>query len=415
MERNDMAENKAKISYDDFVTKVVKDPKQPPDTILLTGYVGESSEEGHSRIYFDPQLTQYVEVPHDAVLHTQPIPKENSSLGGYHIWIKRDAELIHGKVGPERTKARFFEGPIGAQAAAAHGAGIPVTALPPCHPLTAATACVCPITINPLHCPTHSPELCPTHAPLLCPTHIPLHCPTHQPGVVCPPSPPPLLCPHTPLHGCPTPPVLCPTPTVLAQHCTQACPTNPAHCVTQTCPSVHIPCQTVPACPSGFVCGIQGGGFGGDPAAGRAGFVQHGGGFPSVPCPTAIPVCHITLPPACQISQPLGCHFSQVPVCHITQLPGCHITQAPVCLVTQDPICHVTQAPPLCHLTPFCPLTPACPSIHNFCPTNPAICQHPSVQVGCPTFPACPSALGCPSGPACGGGGPIGGGGGPVF
>ena len=58
-----MAENKANIPLDDFVSKVVKDPKQPPDTTLLTGYLGKSSEEGHTRIYFDPELKNYLEVP----------------------------------------------------------------------------------------------------------------------------------------------------------------------------------------------------------------------------------------------------------------------------------------------------------------------------------------------------------------
>ncbi len=33
-------------------------------------------------------------------------------LGGSRLWIKKDAELIHGKVGPNRTKAKFLEGRI---------------------------------------------------------------------------------------------------------------------------------------------------------------------------------------------------------------------------------------------------------------------------------------------------------------
>ena len=28
------------------------------------------------------------------------------------MWVKRDAELIHGKIGTSRIKAKFFEGPI---------------------------------------------------------------------------------------------------------------------------------------------------------------------------------------------------------------------------------------------------------------------------------------------------------------
>src|SRR5262249_589393 len=104
MERkSDMPENKPRIPEDDFVSKVVKDPKQPPDAILLSGFLGKSSEEGHIRLYFDPGLSQYVEIPNDAILHTQEIPKEASPLGGSNVWINSQAELIYGKVGPQRA------------------------------------------------------------------------------------------------------------------------------------------------------------------------------------------------------------------------------------------------------------------------------------------------------------------------
>ena len=46
-----------------FVSKLVTDPKQPPNTLLLTGFLGASSEDGHRRLYFDAQLADYVEIP----------------------------------------------------------------------------------------------------------------------------------------------------------------------------------------------------------------------------------------------------------------------------------------------------------------------------------------------------------------
>jgi hypothetical protein len=435
-----MAENKGKIPQDDFVAKVVKDPKQPPDTLLLTGYLGESSEEGHTRLHFDPELKSYVEIPNDAILHTQPIPKEASSLGGHHVWIKRDAELIHGKVGPERTKAKFFEGPIAAGAAGgAVAAGI--TTLPGCG-ITHATVCVCP-PLTPLHgCPSPLPH--------------------------CPPSPPPLLCPVTPLHGCPsplhgcpTPPVLCPTPTALQhcitqltcpsvhtlcptptalQHCaTQIacpsveilCPTPTAvqHCVTQlTCPSVHVPCQSVPACPSAIGCPSVPacGGFPGGP--GDPGIAAHGVTFVAQQCapPTPLHAC----PTPLQFC-PTGIHG-----CPPTPLHGCPPPPTPLCHTVHLPC--PTVAPVLCHPTLVCltplhgcppPPTPLCQSVHAPCVTLPAVCHQtvichtppllcptptavqqcptqicPSVHIPCQSVPACPSAIGCPSGPVCGGG-----------
>jgi hypothetical protein len=76
------------------------------------GYVGESSEEGYTRLYFDAQLSVYVEIPNTAILHIQEIPAEQSVLGESYVWIQKDAELVQGKIGPSRVKAKFLEGPI---------------------------------------------------------------------------------------------------------------------------------------------------------------------------------------------------------------------------------------------------------------------------------------------------------------
>jgi hypothetical protein len=102
-----MADRTPNIPQDAFVSKVAPDPKQPPDALLLIGFVGKSSEAGYTRLYFDPELKQYVEIPNDGILHWQPLDKEASPVGGYYVWIKSGAELIHGKVGPDPTKAKF--------------------------------------------------------------------------------------------------------------------------------------------------------------------------------------------------------------------------------------------------------------------------------------------------------------------
>src|SRR5947207_11181697 len=125
-----MPEQKRKFKVADFVSKIVKDPNAPPNTLLLQGYLGDSSDEGHVRLYLDPQLSDYVEIPENAILHTQDIP--DATLGETYVWITQDAELIHGKAGPQRLKASFLEGrlqqeflagAVGAQGAAAGGIG----------------------------------------------------------------------------------------------------------------------------------------------------------------------------------------------------------------------------------------------------------------------------------------------------
>jgi len=48
---------------------------------MLTGYLGQSSEDKYTRLYFDVQLSSYVEIPDDAILHTQDLPADSSPLG----------------------------------------------------------------------------------------------------------------------------------------------------------------------------------------------------------------------------------------------------------------------------------------------------------------------------------------------
>ena len=88
-----------KVRYDDFVGRIVKDPNEPPNATLLSGYLGSSSEEAHVRLYLDEGLSRYVEIPEKAILHTQELPPEQSPLGGSLVWIDRKAEVIHGKAG----------------------------------------------------------------------------------------------------------------------------------------------------------------------------------------------------------------------------------------------------------------------------------------------------------------------------
>jgi len=240
-----MAESK-QAGFADFVSKIVKDPKAPPETTLVVGFLGRSSEEGHTRLYLNAELTDYVEVPNDAILHAEEASGEGPSLGAKYVWIARDAAVLHGRAGPDRYKASFLEGRItqaymgSAQAAQVPDLGggwpwpVPTIGFCPtlgCPPPTLA----CPTRFG---CPTHfgcpPPTLvCPTH--FLCPTIV---CPTHLgcPTIVCPTRQP--YCVPT-LVGCPSH-VICPT---------LACPSHPI------CPTA--------VCPSGIACGgTPGGGLG---------------------------------------------------------------------------------------------------------------------------------------------------------
>lgn len=104
-----MPEQKPKFPIDSFVSKIVKDPKNPPEVTMLKGYLGNSSLQGYIRLYFDADLQNYVDIPDKKIVYTQKCSKNDSSLSGNYVWIYQDADLIYKK---SVAKNKFFEGQI---------------------------------------------------------------------------------------------------------------------------------------------------------------------------------------------------------------------------------------------------------------------------------------------------------------
>jgi hypothetical protein len=302
---------------DDFVQKVVKDPANPPANVaVLNGFVGASDATDHVRVYSDPSLASFVDVPKDAVLHSEKLPAEQSPLGGSVLWVDGAAPLRSpAPTEPVATAADFLRGGIqadlGATAAAAGGATI--------HPTLWTQLCP-PQTIH----PTLWTQLCTHTAATVCtPTHQ-LGCPRTS---TCPPV--------TSLIGCPNTST-CPHPTALV-----GCPN------TSTCGAPDLGIDEV----AGIVgpTGTQG-----------CTMVPHCFG------PTGVQGCTVKGPTAwlhCPPRTTDGCGI--VPP---TRLFGCPSTST--CPPTHSPICGSTIATRAF----ICPPThsPVCGStlVSQICPTN---------------------------------------------
>ncbi len=83
---------KSQGSASSFVSKLVSDPANPPETMIVAGYLGDSSVEGHARLYLVPDLSDYLEIPKDSILHQDKVPGDQ--LGGVYVWIQRDAKIL---------------------------------------------------------------------------------------------------------------------------------------------------------------------------------------------------------------------------------------------------------------------------------------------------------------------------------
>jgi hypothetical protein len=99
------AESKKPNRPGDFISKVVTDPANPPELMRLSGYRGASSEAGHTRLYANPELSVYWDIPEADVLHEQAVPPDTDPLGSVTLWVKRDSKIVPhaGKKGAEEN------------------------------------------------------------------------------------------------------------------------------------------------------------------------------------------------------------------------------------------------------------------------------------------------------------------------
>jgi hypothetical protein len=102
----------------EFVRAIVTDPRNVPDVMRLYGYPGASSEENHNRLYLNPDLSQYVEVPTNAILHRMAVPAEQDPNGAVLLWVRRDAALIQKAAPATQALAQYFAGAIAGAAVA---------------------------------------------------------------------------------------------------------------------------------------------------------------------------------------------------------------------------------------------------------------------------------------------------------
>jgi hypothetical protein len=147
---------RSKVRLDEFIAKVVPDPKKPGEALLVTGFLGASSEPEHTRIYWDASLSSYVDAETADILHAEPLGKEQSPLGGSCIWLKRDAQVFFGSAGGQRTQGKFFQGPLmatyGGQFGGAGLAGTAQFGPGVIHPTSIAIVChptiLCTVPVN---------------------------------------------------------------------------------------------------------------------------------------------------------------------------------------------------------------------------------------------------------------------------
>src|SRR3984957_41290 len=98
-----MADNApSKIQYDDFIANVQPDPAKPESTIMLSGFIGHGGD-GVVRVYPDPSLGTWYDVPETDVVHSMAGP--DSKLGGSYVWVRSSSQIKPGSAAPAAAAA----------------------------------------------------------------------------------------------------------------------------------------------------------------------------------------------------------------------------------------------------------------------------------------------------------------------
>ncbi|MFN0037062.1 MAG: hypothetical protein ACKVUS_18560, partial [Saprospiraceae bacterium] len=101
------------VRRDAFVKNVRPDPKSTEELVLLQGYIGDSDIPGHVRVYSDPVLSDFIELPEQDILYAEPVSTEEDPLGGSRLWVKQTTVFTAGDPNhANRIKSSFLEGDI---------------------------------------------------------------------------------------------------------------------------------------------------------------------------------------------------------------------------------------------------------------------------------------------------------------
>jgi hypothetical protein len=147
----------------EFIAALVKDPKNPPEVVEITGFLGAAGEPGRTRIYLDTTLQNYVEVMEDKILHVEPV--EGGQLGLSLIFIAADAQVFPPEQAPRLDARTVFGGAVYQDYLnVPPGAAIGPTGA------DVGVGTNIRITILQLYCPTQYYFNCPTRYILHCPT-----------------------------------------------------------------------------------------------------------------------------------------------------------------------------------------------------------------------------------------------------
>ena len=104
MTENSKTENsRPGLHYDDFVQAARPDAANQNPLVFLQGYIGRSPSADSIRLYTEPSLNHFVDIPSADIVHSRRATDDPLGLGGSMLWVKIPTSET-------RTSTSYLEG-----------------------------------------------------------------------------------------------------------------------------------------------------------------------------------------------------------------------------------------------------------------------------------------------------------------
>jgi hypothetical protein len=108
-----MEKPKKELKENNLVQRLVPDPGKPKEaTVMVTGYLGKSSQQGYWRLYLSAGMNEYIEISEDDIVETQSLESKENPTGGTTVWLRNGAQTIYTFTGNFKAQADFLGGDI---------------------------------------------------------------------------------------------------------------------------------------------------------------------------------------------------------------------------------------------------------------------------------------------------------------
>lgn len=166
------------VPYHPLVEALASDPNKPPERAKrLFGFPGPAAEANSTRLWLDLDLTGYIDVPNDAIKHSQTLEDNRGTI----LWVDPAATLTYSSIQSHEVQADFLGGSIAERnlaAAVPPRGSIELAAFKRRFESPVGPPCLKPMTGDHNLCHTWEDD---------CITPV-FHCAERTPDLTCPPS-----------------------------------------------------------------------------------------------------------------------------------------------------------------------------------------------------------------------------------